>query len=170
MQWSHPPGTPSSLNQPWPNCHYSDLLWSHLPFSIYPVSFSVSLPLSSSLSLCLLVLRSLCSPLFVLCDEFPSSPACMQRVCVCMCVRVLLCVCHMCVLVCCIAADQVNRVWWKHGLAWCNCWPVHWVWQRAGMSLVMHDVAELSPAVDVMEEKWCVNEGKCRWSQKAVVL
>lgn len=33
----------------------------------------------------------------------------------------------------------------------CNCWPVHGDWQRAGMSLVMHDVAELSLAVDVME-------------------
>lgn len=48
----HPPGTPSSLYQLWPNCHYSDLLWSPFPFSIYPVSFSLSCPtLSLSLSL-----------------------------------------------------------------------------------------------------------------------
>lgn len=33
-------------------------------------------------------------------------------------------------------------------------------WQRAGMSLVMHDVAEPSLAVDMMERKWCTNEGE----------
>lgn len=48
----------------------------------------------------------------------------------------------------------------------CDCWPVRGDWQRAGMSLVMHDMAELSFAVDVMERKRCTNEGKCCFSQR----
>ncbi len=44
------------------------------------------------------------------------------------------------------------------------------VWQRAGMSLVMHDVAVLSLAMDVMERKWCTNKGKCCYSLRLTFI
>ncbi len=51
----------------------------------------------------------------------------------------------------------------------CNCcWSVRGEWQRASMLLVVHDVAELSLAVDVMEG-WVSQQGQVLLLPKAVI-